>query len=479
MDREKLYLSLPIPVQHAACSLQGSLIQKTRFGRGFRRQLDEAEARSFWPADRIAEYRDRRLSEFLIHARNHVPYYRKLFRECGVDAWAIRNMGDLRALPVLEKSVVQDHRAEFQPTKLPRQSIPVHTSGTTGGGLHFHSTLEAQQEQWAIWWRYRRWHGIEPGTWCGYFGGRSIVPMAQTKPPFWRYNVPMRQVIFSAYHLSPQNIPAYLNELRRRKPPWLHGYPSLVVLLASWLLERGETLDYTPRWVTTGAENLLAQQSEIIFRAFGTRARQHYGMAEGVANISECEEGRLHVDEDYAAAEFVAIGNDQFRIVGTNFTNPATPLIRYSTDDVVRLSGSGCSCGRPGRVVESIDGRNEDYVLLASGARVGRMDHVLKDLTNVREAQIVQYRPGELIFRIVRGPQFGSADERLLRCEAAKRVGLNTILKFEYVPAIERTRNGKLRFVISHCSFGKIHDPLKSIALPALVVRSTAVGQTH
>src|SRR5690606_40913392 len=70
-------------------------------------------------------------------------------------------------------------------------------------------------EQWAIWWRYRRWHGIEPGTWCAYFGGRSLVPFKASKPPFWRYNIPARQVMFSAYHMSPENLRAYVDELRR------------------------------------------------------------------------------------------------------------------------------------------------------------------------------------------------------------------------------------------------------------------------
>lgn len=104
-----------------------------------------------------------------------------------------------------------------------RDRVTVHTSGTTGAGLRFASTRQALREQWAIWWRYRRWHGIEPGTWCAYFGGRSLVPLKASKPPFWRYNIPARQVMFSAYHMSPENLRAYVDELRRRRLPWIHG----------------------------------------------------------------------------------------------------------------------------------------------------------------------------------------------------------------------------------------------------------------
>src|SRR5690606_37537012 len=176
-------------------------------------------------------------------------------------------------------------------------------------------------EQWAIWWRYRRWHGIEPGTWCAYFGGRSLVPFKASKPPFWRYNIPARQVMFSAYHMSPENLRAYVDELRRRRLPWIHGYPSLLAVLAAYILDEGLDLGYSVRWITLGAENVLPQQVALLEMAFVVRHRQHCGMAEAVANISECELGCLHVDEDFAAVEFLPYPNGAGeRVIGTNLS---------------------------------------------------------------------------------------------------------------------------------------------------------------
>src|SRR5262249_18977976 len=159
------------------------------------------------------------------------------------------------------------------------------------------------------------------------------------------------------------------------------------------------------------------QQVELIEKAFGVRPKQHYGMAEGAANISECERGTLHVDEDYAAVEFLPRGDGaSHEIAGTNFTNPATPLIRYHVQDLASVSDDQCDCGSPGRTVASIDGRIEDYVILTNGARLGRMDHILKSMTNVREAQILQARPGAITIRVVRGTRYSDQDEiELLR----------------------------------------------------------------
>jgi phenylacetate-CoA ligase len=221
-------------------------------------------------------------------------------------------------------------------------------------------------------------------------------------------------------------------------------------LLAAFLEETGGDPGYQVRWITTGAENLLPQQAALIEKAFGVRPRQHYGMAEAVANLSECELGRLHVDEDFAAVEFLPVGDGKsYRVVGTNFSNPATPLVRYDTGDIVSLLDGTCPCGRPGRLVERVDGRQEDYVILRDGARVGRMDHIFKDMVRVREAQIYQAQPGEIVYRIVRGSGYGPEDEKRLLAETRLRLGEGASVKFEYVERIARTRSGKLRFVVS------------------------------
>ena len=464
MRLEGLYQKLPIFLQNAVCSAIGWRIQRTRFGPGFRRHLQEAEERAKWSEDRVLSYRDQRLRGFVAHCAKTVPYYRRLFAEQGIDPSRIRTLNDLKQLPLLTKEEVQRHYPEMLSEAVPpRRRKMIHTSGTTGGGLRFATTVDAIQPQFSVWWRCWRRHGIEPGTWCGYFGGRSIVPLAQTSPPFWRSNVPGRQVFFSGYHMNRENLASYAAELGRRQLPWLHGYPSLLALLAFHLTETGTGLGYRVATVTVGAENLLPQQAEIIERGLGVRPRQHYGMAEAVANISECEDGRLHVDEDFAAVELIPNADGPgYWVAGTNFSNPAVPLLRYDTQDVVSLSDARCTCGRPGRIVQDVDGRREDYVVLNSGARVGRMDHVFKDLVNIREAQIHQRQVGELTIRVVRGSRYTEEDERRLLEETRYRIGNDTTIHVQYVDGLRRSRAGKLRLVVSDLDQGRLDTPTSS-----------------
>lgn len=458
MDLERLYLRLPAPLQELAVSLEGWRLARARFNAEYRQLLDAALARGSWSAERMLEFRDRRLAEFVRGAVQRVPHYRELFARLGADPAQIRGLADLSRLPVLSKAEVQADPRRFEAEGFSRSQVTIaHTSGSTGAGLRFPVTWSSQREQLAVWWRYRIWHGIQPLTPCLYFGGRSIVPVQTRKPPFWRRDRASHRWLFSLYHLNRSNAPAYLEEMQRSGARWIHGYPSMVALIAGHALELGVELPM--RWVTLGAENVLPQQQQVIERAFGVRPLEHYGMAEAVANVSMCPRGRLHVDEDLAATEFLPGSEGRSRVIGTNLSNPAFPLIRYEVGDHAVVGDGECDCGRPGRVIERLDGRLEDYVLTRSGVKLGRLDHIFKDMQNVREAQIRQARVGHMSIAVVRGTNWSARDEEELVTAVRQRVGDDLEFEIEYVEALERTAREKLRFVISTLDEGKVNAP--------------------
>lgn len=449
MILERAYGLLPVSLQNMACSIEGWRIRKRRYGDGYADVARLVKDRLDDHSD-IDRYQSSRMKRHIASACQS-PFWAGRFRQCGVDPDGNDPWKELEKLPILQKSEVQERSVDIKNPLIISQTIDCHTSGTTGAGLKFRETFEAERERWAVWWRYRRWHGLTQDMWCGYFGGRSVVPLSQSVPPFWRLNYPGRQILFSGYHLSPTTAEHYLAALDKYSPPWLHGYPSLLSLLASYLLERGSPLKQPPSVITIGAENLLPQQKDVMQRAFGCSVRQHYGQAEAVANISECPSGHLHVDEDFSFVEFIPLDDqtDVYRIVGTNWSNPAFPLIRYDTGDLVHLPTENPSCRISGRVVESIDGRKEDYVVLPSGTRLGRLDHIFKDLIEIREAQIYQPDRGTIIFKIVKREGYNLEVERHLLGEARKRLGQKVKIAVEYVSSLERSRTGKLRFVVS------------------------------
>lgn len=438
-----LYRRLPPFAQDIGLSAVGLHVRLVRYNRAYDRLFQEAAARDGWSAERTRSHLDEQVRRFVLHASATVPYYRDLFRTLRLDPREIAGFDDLPRLPTVSKAAVQEAPERFLSEAVPsRLRIRSHTSGTTGTALQFYTTMDAIRRQWAVWWRYRGWHGIHPGTEVAIFRALPLVPAAQAEPPFWRRNRPGKELYLSAAHLAPQYMTYFVDELNRRRVPWMHGYPSCIAAFAAYLVDRGRKLDYPLRWITTGSENLGVRQQQLIEQAFGVRPINRYGLNEAVANISEQTDGALYVDEDFAAVEFV-----DGRIVGTNLANPAFPLIRYETGDGGTADGARDRRGR--RRVAALDGRSDDYVIRRDGARLGRLDRIFQDCVHVREAQIHQQRIGEVTLKLVRRPGYTEKEERALLAVASNYLGADTAIAVEYVDRIDRPASGKPRLVVA------------------------------
>lgn len=446
MNLMSVYDRLPVFAQNIAFSYMGGRIQRTRFGKGFGKMLAEFESHSGWSRDQLISWRNERLREIAVHCYETVPFYRGVMDEGGINPASIKDEESLKALPIITKADVKANPSAFVSSKTREMNtLHVHTSGTTGSGFQFDSTVDCQQAQFACFWRYYRSHGLDLGTWQAQFSSRQAVPQRVCTPPFWRIDKPGRRYYMSAFHESPANMRAYYNVICENRFPWISGYPSLMVLLAQWMNERDLSFDFV-KAVTCGAENLLEHQADAMERAFGVRPVQTYGQTENVAVFSQAPDGRILVDEDFSVVEFQsdAVGGG-FRVVGSCLFNYATPLLRYDTGDIVRLGDQDGAR----REVASIDGRREDYVHLPSGTKVGKLDHVFKDTPHFQEAQIYQAADYSLCLRVVGEPYLCVEDEKTALAALRASIGTELPVKFEYLAELPRSRSRKLRFVVS------------------------------
>ena len=444
----RVYDGLPRALQTAAVSLKGWAIRRERYGGSFAALLADYASRTLASDDEVLAARRAKLRCILVHARAHIPYWSQRLRTFDIDPERVQGPEDLRSLPILTKDEVLRLGAGLHWPEAPRGATRLaHTSGTTGAGLIFPVTLEAERDQWAVWWRFRQRQGLSLETWHGMLTGSTIVPGNRSDPRPWRVNYPGRQVFFSQHHLGPGTAAEIALEIGRRSLSWLHGYPSAVSALATMAMEAGARLP-RPRVISLGAESVQPAQIRAIRDGFGVDPVSHYGLAEMVANASGCPAGRFHIDEDFAAVELLPEGDGAVRLVGTSLSNLAMPLIRYDTGDLARLYPARCGCGLPGRALESIDGRREDLIELSDGSRVGRADHLFKDAVRVAEAQIRQSEAGRCTIAVVPREGFGAADEAEILGECRRRFGDRLSVRIERVASIPRTASGKLRLVV-------------------------------
>lgn len=447
-----VYARLPWWLQNVACSGAGLVMRRRRYGPGFHAAFERARAAEHLSSDALRSLQLERLERTCTVAADTVPWYAETFRRVGFNPRRFSLDAFLERVPVLTKADVRRLGARLHSTSLRKlKPSTAKTSGTTGTSLHFLQTAEHVDAQWATWWRHRARFGLKVHDAYANFGGRDVVPTNDLGLPAWRINLPMRQTYFSLFHLTDANMQGVVDYLDAHAYDYVSGFPSALVVVASWMNARGRTLRRPPRAVATGAETLLDLQRRQIAQAFGTVVTDQYGLTEGCVNISECEHGRYHVDADFAFAEFLPLDDPKGprRIVGTTFFNDAMPLIRYDTGDVATPVDEACPCGRALPVVGKIDGRIEAVIRTPDGRNVGRLDYIFKDAKTVVEAQIVQTAIDQVVLRLVRAPGYSQADEAVVRQMTQKYLGETVALRFEYVEAIPREPNGKFRGVIS------------------------------
>jgi phenylacetate-CoA ligase len=450
-----VYRALPVVAQNVACTWAGWRRARTRFTPFFFSTLESWERSVSGPLERLHEIQRERLDRLVTRAREHVPFYRSLppCSDHEDDAEAIHRT--LSGIPPLDKATYRDRHREFLADDVSTSRlIKVSTSGTTGSALPLWLTPERVAEGYAAVWRQRRACGLQIDDPQMTFAGQVIVPLRQRKPPFWRWNAYGKQTLFSVYHMSARNLPAYVDAIQRTPARYVQGYPSALHLVGRSLLDAGRPLE--PGRITavfSSSESLLAFQREAIEAGFGAPVRDHYAATELVVSMTACAQNRLHVDMEFCIVEVeVEEETDEYvrgPLLVTGLGNDAAPMFRYRIGDVGTRSKSPCPCGRPGDNYLEIDGRVEDYVITPDGRMVGRLDHIFKEQYDIAEAQIVQDTKEAITVFVTPRATYSAASQKRLLAEIRSRLGDEIRVDVRLTDAIPRESNGKFRAVKS------------------------------
>lgn len=454
---ERLYRWVPWWMQNVLLNLQALRIERHRYGRPYREAVDDLLEAEKWDSQRIRDYQDERLCRIVRTAFESSAYYREVMQERGVSPGDIRTVDDLPKLPVLTKEDVRARGNTLMTRDRPgRHWLEGHTSGTTG------SPLTLWYDRWtciltnAVDRRQKIRAGMGSDDWIGLLLGRVVVPRSQERPPFWRVNRVHREVWFSTFHLSQENLARYVEEIRRRDLRFLEGYPSTLYILAQYLVSRGEKLPMEA--VISSSETLHEVQRETIEEAFGCALFDFYAMAERVAWAGECEEHEgKHLAETYGYVEIVdedggrVPDGEPGYLVGTSLHNTAMPMIRYRMGDVTRIVKKPCPCGRSSRRIASVTTKAEDIIVTPDGRAVSPsvLTHPFKPLHSVRKSQLVQTDRDRLVVRLVSEGGVDRDEENKLLRSLRERLGDEIHIEIEHHNRLQQEDSGKFRWVVS------------------------------
>jgi phenylacetate-CoA ligase len=462
---KRLYDLTPPAIQNALVSAFSARLERQRYGGRFKEFAALLEESQWWDARRMGEWQDERLRAIVRHAYEHTPYYRELFDRHGIDANKFRGREDLPRIPVLTRDTIKARTADLKSRRPEDRSlVEGHTSGTTGSPLSVYFSADMITMNYAVMDRQYRWAGAKlarDGDRVAVVRGNVIVPLTQKRPPFWRHNRNLNQLLMSSFHLSPTNLGSYFDALREFRPSVIDGYPSSLYVLAKVLLNQGQRLPL--KAAVTSSETLYDFQREAIESAFQCRVFDYYAAAERVIFTVECDrhEGH-HLCEEYGITEVVddahqplAAGHEGV-MVGTSLHNIGMPMIRYLTTDRTALKTKPCSCGRPLPLMEDVTTKAEDLLRLRDGRLIppSVLTHPFKPLDSIEASQLVQTDLDRLLIRLIPRPEYSPKDAHHLVRELKARLGDDMRIDIELVESLPRTARGKFKWVISEIELG-------------------------
>lgn len=446
---DKIYDKSPVFVQNLMTTAKGYQNEKTRYGKAYYEHLEFLREFDTWSLEKKLEYQRWELFRFIKYAAEHSKFYNELYRD--VDFSKFKTIDDLKLLPTVDKEMLRANIDDVV-TVPAKGSVEGHTGGTTGKSLVILMTPEDLMKRMAMLDHFKERVGFEHLKMKrATFNGKHIIPPGPNDNVFWRYNAACKQMIFSSFHITEENMGYYVEQLNYFKPDALDGFFTSMCDIASYIERRGLTLDFTPVAIFPTSETLTASGRELLERVFGCKVYDQYASSEGAPFVTECEHQVLHMELASGVFEHLEDGSDE--IVVTSFTTHGTPLIRYRIGDTMVFDDdqTTCPCGNNAPVVKSIQGRRLDFLYTAKGAKInaGNAANLFKNMPNALiRSQLVQDSMDCVtalleVDKHLYKPEY----DDLLRSEFVHKFGEDTKLIIRHVDEIPREKSGKFRMI--------------------------------
>ena len=373
-------------------------------------------ARARWTEERLQRYQERRLRAMVQDTWTHVPLYRQLWSDAGVDPRAIQCVDDLRSLPIVEKDQVRDG---FPEASL-RSGFPLRrcriqqTSGSSGQCMEIALSMRCDDMRNIMSQRIYGWNGFRWHNQVAY-----LFP----------YQLPFRNnlgIYRNTFLDATQPADQILDRLEAERFIVLAATPSDILELLEGLSPGRDPRKAGLQTLCLHSEPLSRDERSFFEETFGCPVRMNYYCNETWAIGAECEAGTMHQFMDNTILELVDENDEPVpdgtpgHVVATGLQNFVQPFIRYRLGDVViRRKERGCECGRSFPILERVEGRDDDIFDHPDGRHIhpSKITVAVKSpcfahpgLQVFRDFQIVQDSPAHVTVRLVAGRDDGPFD---------------------------------------------------------------------
>ena len=365
----------------------------------------------------LENYNFKKRQELFNHAIKHSSFYKQKYGHLDSFNNKLQTETDFLKLPPLTREEI---RLNFESIKVvnvnKNQFRKASTSGSTGPSVSI--LHDRRHPETPIRWRILEWWGIEP------WENQAFI--YRFKKPFWERITntlmwwPTKRVFLAAANPSKKQLEKFVTEFNNIKPTLLQGYVDIVFEFALYLIDNNIKI-HPPKMVWVTSAPLFEAQRELMEKAFGAPVCDQYGNTEIMLIAAECpEQNGLHMMQDTVHIEFVDANNQPVpsntsgRILLTDLTNYAFPLIRYEIGDEGKYLNKKCSCGKPFPLMENVHGRRAIHIQTPSGLNI-KGEHLMAMfngyMKHFKEIQLHQGLDYAVCIKYVPRAQFTHVEE--------------------------------------------------------------------
>ncbi len=437
----------------------------------------------------LRTFRDRRVRLLVRHAYHHVPFYRRLYDEHGVDPRAIRGVEDLQKLPIVTKPMLQGLPIEQRLASGTdhRRLIVRKTSGSSGEPFCIAHTWIEERSLGLLRWRAMFDMGYRP---TDRHAGVLMTHPSQRADVQLPLRVLRAAGVLRQTHIDCLQEPAMILEaLQSADPQVITGFPGVLARVAALSQQRNVT-NLRPRLITTGGETITPLMRKQIEQGFAAPLYDAYGCHEFNLLAWQCREGTMHTCDDGSIVEVLqpdgaaAPPGGRGEVVGTNLHSFAMPFIRYRMADIVTRGEDRCGCGSPFASIASIQGRMVDHFQLPGGRLIHPWELAAHGIVNpeiVREYQLLQESESRVLLRIVPQRPLNEWELSHLAKPVQQMLGPDVSFELRLVERIPLEVTGKFRVARSlvKSNYDNFAWRTGEPTAPDVVSRKAATSRNH
>lgn len=398
------------------------------------------------PPEELRRIQEKMMRNIVHFAYYNTRFYKEKFKKAGITPSDIKAVEDMEKIPVTTKDEVRKNpKSLFAAGYNENNCIVQQTTGSTGKILPVLHDKEAFSYFNAMGFRTFRDWGYRP------WDKMILIRHDENEKILLEYLGLLRRYYIPIFTPEEKQIKI----IKEINPDVLCAYPSTIKAIMSALKE-GDLNGVTLKFINLNSEILTEKVRNQTRETFNCDVYDEYSTYEVVCIAQECPLHNFHIDSDSVIINFLDLNDEEVscgesgRIVVTSLVNKAMPFIRYDLDDIGVLSDRQCECGRTFPLLQLVEGRKDDFLVMPSGALVSPRKIVpLVEITpGIEEFQVVQEKKDAVKIYVVKNESYSLEEEEKMINRLSGLFKEDVVIEPEYVNEIKR-KKGKLRIVYS------------------------------